>query len=59
MKIMIDIFIYLLGFIIIMTLILGFMKPNKIKAITEFFVAVLPKIPITSFIKRTREKNEP
>ena len=54
-----DIFEYILGFIVIMTVILGFMPPNKIKAIERFFVAVLPKIPITSIIKKTREKDKP
>jgi hypothetical protein len=43
--------LYILGFIIIMTLILWRMPVNKIKVIGAFFGTVLPKIPLAGMLK--------
>lgn len=58
MEIMAQIFFNLLVFIVVMTIILSLMPNCKIKAIKEFFVAVLPKIPVLNFVRKTKEKEK-
>lgn len=43
--------LYILGFIVVMTLILWMIPEGKIVVISGFFVAVLPKIPLAGMIK--------
>lgn len=45
------IIIFLLSWMVLMTLLLWMMPNAKIKAIADFFHKVLPKIPLTGIIK--------
>lgn len=45
------ILLYILGFIVIMTLLLWMIPSTKIKAIGGFFSVVLPKIPLVGMTK--------
>lgn len=45
------ILLYILSFIVIMTLLLWMIPSTKIKAIGGFFSVVLPKIPLVGIMK--------
>lgn len=50
-----EILIIVFLFIIIMTLILNFIKKDRIKLIGDFFLKVMPTIPFTAIIKFFKE----
>lgn len=50
--------IYLLTWMFFMSILLWLMPNSKIKAITDFFSSVLPKIPITGIIKLLKKDKQ-
>lgn len=58
METMLSIVLSVLGFIVVMTLILTVIPKDRILLIAEFFVKVLPRIPITGIIEVLKRNKE-